>query len=101
MVVSFLVTVVSYLSYGNREYEDPILAKIFFVLEEVDFIKDLLFLYTVHHDLYVICILSLSLALPIVVNAFESNEIIFRDRFDGKPLIVHEKPLLLKTITTQ
>ena len=71
------------------------------MFEKVDLLKDLLFLYTIHHELCIACIFCLAIALPLVVNAFESNYIIFRNKYDGKPIIVHEKPLLIKTLATQ
>ena len=70
------------------------------VLDVVDQVKDLIYLYGRDHSYLMSILFCQSMALPYVINVWACHKIMFRREIDGKPIVVMEKTLLLKTFMT-
>jgi len=80
-------------------------SRVFLVLELVDQAKDLIFLYTKRHSLWMSLAFSQTMILPFILNLWKTNVVVFRRNYPGaqshdQPIEIKEVGLLAKTAPT-
>jgi len=71
-------------------------SRVFLVLELVDQAKDLIFLYTKRHSVWMSLAFSQTMILPFILNFLTTNVIVFRHNCPG--YIVHDQPKEVKEV---
>jgi len=100
------VSTIKFRSYTKREEAmDHWKSRVFLVLELVDQAKDLVFLYTKRHSLWMSLVFSQTMILPFIVNVWATNVVQLRvnqplEKEHDKPKEVKEVELLARTTRT-
>jgi len=96
------VSTIKFRSYTKRENAtDHWKSRVFLVLELVDQAKDLVFLYSKRHSLWMSLVFSLTIIVPFIVNVHATNVVEFRENQPlkyGEPNNEHDKPKEVKEV---